>query len=346
MNGRAVAIQGGLALVGLTAAYLTWQRRPELQAGEAFVLDITKNELQQVRFDDDSMKSWVELQLAGDDNGSFVMVRVPARTLDAKGTPPDQAKPAPERLLRGNDAAKTLYERFAPLRATRALGVLDAAKLKDLRLDEPKRHLTVQTRAGRRVFDLATPPTGGNDPYLRDKADGRVFVIARPILTDFSTAATSLIERRLHNFRLEEVDRVLLAAGAAKKNWRLARTADGQGVEFALTATPDKPDPTARAWHERAFNLGMAEILGKGEKPAEGDPQSKLRLEYFARGRSLGWIELAEVSTTPAAPMSAAASPAKSTWYARSEFTVGWVKLAGDQESLVTEGVKLAGGRL
>ena len=38
MTGRAVALQGGLALLGLAAAYFTWQRQPELQSGEVFVL--------------------------------------------------------------------------------------------------------------------------------------------------------------------------------------------------------------------------------------------------------------------------------------------------------------------
>ena len=39
MTSKAVALQGGLAVVGLVAAYITWQRQPELQAGEVFVLD-------------------------------------------------------------------------------------------------------------------------------------------------------------------------------------------------------------------------------------------------------------------------------------------------------------------
>jgi hypothetical protein len=46
-----VAIQGGLALLVLVLAYTTWQRPPEKQAGEVFVLDITKNDLDNVRFE-------------------------------------------------------------------------------------------------------------------------------------------------------------------------------------------------------------------------------------------------------------------------------------------------------
>ena len=89
MNSKAVALQGGLALLGLAAAYITWQRQPELQAGEVFVLDITKNELQTLRFDDEEAKTWVELQRGSDDNGSFIALRLSERAAPAaKSTAP------------------------------------------------------------------------------------------------------------------------------------------------------------------------------------------------------------------------------------------------------------------
>jgi hypothetical protein len=348
VTGKAVVVQGGLALLGLVAAYFTWQRQPELQAGEVFVLDITKNELQSLRFDDEDAKTWVELQRDSDDNGSFVALRLSGRAApETKSTAPvaDAANPTPERVVRGGDAAKTAYERFAPLRATRALGVLDAAKLKDLGLAASKKHITVVTGAGRRIFDIASAPLGGTEPYLRDQSDGRVFVVSRSILSDFQTAATSLVERHLHGFRLEEADRVSIAAGSAKKEYRVARTADGKGVEIAAAAVPDKPDPTARAWHERVLGLWPSESLGKGELPAEGEPQTRLRLEYFAHGRSLGWLTIAEGTGPALQSVSSAAPTPKKVFYARSELTLGWVKLSGDSEALVAEGVKLAGGK-
>jgi hypothetical protein len=336
MNARAVAVQGGLALVGLAAAYLTWQRQPELQAGESFILDITKNELQKVVFTDDFNKSRVELAPTSDEIGSYVSVLL-TRPETEKG------KPEPQVLLRGNEAAKTLFERFAPLRAIRALGVLDEAKLKDLHLDGPKKHLTVFSRSGTRTFDMANPSTTTNDVYLRDQADQRVFIIMRHILVDFSNASNSLIERRLHAFRPEEADRLVVSAGAAKKEMRIARSTDGKGVELADIATPDKPDALARTWHERVFALGVSDVYGKDEKVRDGEPATKLRLEYSSRGRLLGWIELAEIPTPPESVSSGAA--AKKALYARSELTMGWDKLLGDAEGLIAEGLKLAGAK-
>ncbi len=347
MNGKAVALQGGLALVGMAAAYVTWQRQPELQAGEVFVLDITKSDLETIRFDDEEAKSWVELQRASDDNGSFVALRLSGHEApETKATAPAPEAGKPERVVRGSDAAKALYERFAPLRATRALGVLDAAKLKDLGLAAPKKHITVMTRSGRRVYDIAPAPLGGTDPYLRDQADGRTFVVPRSILSDFQTAGSSLVEHHLHGFRLEDADRVSMTAGPVKKEYRVARSADGRGVEIASTATPDKADPAARTWHERAFGLWPSESLGKGETPAEGEPQTKLRLDYFARGRSLGWLTIAEVPVPLVESVSSATAAPKKVFYARSELTLGWVKLSGDTDTVVADGAKLAGGKL
>jgi len=348
VTGKGVALQGGLALVGLVAAYLTWQRQPELQAGEVFVLDITKNELGKVRFDDEEAKTWAEIQLERDDGGSFVALRLSRHEAPAPKTPapaPTADKSTPERVVRGSDTAKTLYERFAPLRATRALGVLDAAKLKDLGLATAKKHITVSTRSGQHVFDLASAPLGGSDPYLRDQADGRVFVVSRSILSDFQAAATSLVEHHLHGFRLEDADRVAMTAGSTKKDFRVARAADGRGVEIALAGAPDKPDPAARAWHERAFGLWPSDSLGKDETPAEGEPQPKFRLDYSARGRNLGWVVVAEASVAPTENVSSAAPAPKKTFYAKSEFTLGWAKLSGDSDSLVAESAKLASGK-
>ena len=68
-----------------------------------------------------------------------------------------------------------------------------------------------------------------------------------------------------------------------------------------------------------------------------------VRLESLGRGRTLGWLELAEASGSEA--VSTIAPTPKKALYARSELTAGWVKLSADNESLFAEGEKLAGGK-
>jgi hypothetical protein len=76
MNARATAIQGGLAAAALVGAYLTWQRAPELAVGEVFAFDVTKNDLEKVRYADEEAKSWSEITRGKDANGSFVWLRM------------------------------------------------------------------------------------------------------------------------------------------------------------------------------------------------------------------------------------------------------------------------------
>ena len=113
-----------------------------------------------------------------------------------------------------------------------------------------------------------------------------------------------------------------------------ARIEDFPGIRLAPAATPDKPDATLKNWHDRVFGLFPTEVLGQGEVPAAGAPTSSSALEYFSRGRRIGWTELAR-SPAPAVSTTTAAAPVQG--WARSEFTLGWFKLAGDAQALLTE---------
>lgn len=347
MSPRAVAWQGALAALGLLAAYFTWQREPELVQGEVFVMDIAKGDLERVRYEDQEWKTWVELGRDKDDNGPYVTVRTSGTdsTAAASAIPaghPYVALKVPERLVRGNQSARVLFDMFAPFRAVRALGVLDPAKLKDLGLDTTKKRIEVQARGGKRRFAIAPAPPGGTDPYIRDEADGRVYIVGRQILSDMQAASTNLLERRLHGFRIEDVDRVAVTAKGKIKELKASRIEDLPGVRLAPAATPDKPDETAKNWHDRVWNLFPSEVMGKGELPAEGAPRVAVKVEYFTRGRSLGWVELARgAPPQPNESSKDAPPPAPDVAYARSEFTSGWMKMPAEAFSLMSEGENL-----
>jgi hypothetical protein len=346
MNTRGVAVQGGLAAAALLAAYFTWQRQPELVAGEVYALDIAKGDLEKLRYEDQDLHSFAELVKDKDENGSFVSVHLSGS--DATGARMPSNHPmvpikVPERFVRGNEAASRLFERVAPMRATRALGVLDGAKLKDLGLDTTKKRLEVVGRGTKRRYAIAPAPPGGMDPYIRDEQDGRVYIISRTILSDLQSATTNLVERRLHSFKLEDVDRVIVYASGKKKEFKANRIEELPGVRLTA-AGADKPDETAKNWHDRVWNLFPSDVLGRGEAPDGGSPKTAVRVEYFMRGRSLGWVELAR-KPAPAANESTAtpAPPTPDAAYGRSEFSLGWMKLPQDANALINEGESLAG---
>ncbi len=341
MTGRQVLVQGGLAVAALCAAYLTWQRAPELAPDEAIAVDIGKNDIVSVRFDDEEKNTWVELTRSSDDNGPFVTVRLgpqekpaPPKPLDkdkAKDKEKDQGNvKTPERLVRGSDAADKLLASFTPLRASRGLGLLNPEKLKELGLDATKKRITLTLRNGKRSFAIAPAPPGGTMPYLRDEADGKVYLVARSLLSDFQAAASLLVERRLHAFRVEEADRLRVSAGSHPREVLVSRS--NEQTRLALASSPAEPDAAIKTWHDRAFSLWPAEVLGQGEIPAEGNPQTALRIDYSSRGRPLGYLEMGKV-----APVASSGEGAKDTLFARSERTLGWVRLGADAQNVLAD---------
>jgi hypothetical protein len=338
---RQVALQATLALAGLCAAYFTWQRAAELAPGEVFVIDSGKNDVSAVRFDDQEKSVWVELTTTSDENGPFTSVHLSPqeRATTAKDQTKDQTKDhnkdqkpskTPERMVRGSEAADKLLAGFAPLRASRGLGILDPTRLKDLGLDEPKRHFTLTLRNGKRAFAIAPAPPGGSEPYLRDEVSGQVYVVSRSLLSDFQSAASLLVERRLHGFKVEEADRVAIQRGGKKEEFVISRSEDR--VQLSPVSSPDKPDSTAKTWHDRAFAVWPVEVLGKDEAPEGGQPQVELRIDYAVRGHRLGFVEIARL-----AALASSSDGAKDTLFARSEHTLGWVKLPADTQSLLAD---------
>ena len=341
MTFRQVAVQGGLALGALVLAYVTWQRSPELAPDEVFVVDIGKSDLVSARFDDQEKSTWVELGRSSDESGPFVSVYLGPQEQPVSGKPPKaeakpeakpEAKKTPERLVRGSDAAEKLFTSFAPLRASRSLGILSAEKLKALGLDAAKKRITLVLRKGNRTFAIAPAPAGGTEPYLRDEQSGQVYLVARSLLSDFQSAASLLVERHVHSFRLEDVDRIGVSHGATKREFSVSRSE--RGVQLAPASAPDKPDSAFKTWHDRVFATWPVEVLGKDEVPAQGAPQVELRVEYSLRGHRLGYIEIGKVEDV------ATTSPStKTTLFARSERTLGWFKLAAD--TLLADGQAL-----
>src|SRR5207249_3312658 len=122
MNVRGAAVQSGLAALGLVVAYTTWQREPERAPGESIVVDVNKSDVQKVRFDDGAGKTVELSQRKERDEEPRVWLNLG----------PDVKTKKPAREVPGNEGAERLWEKFAPLRATRALGVLKADKLKEL----------------------------------------------------------------------------------------------------------------------------------------------------------------------------------------------------------------------
>jgi hypothetical protein len=357
MKVRGTVIQGALAVAGLSAAYATWQREPERAAGEVVVLEATRSDLQKARFEDD--KGWVEVWRGPAPEGAgdkAAWLKLSAR----EPAPPSNTK-APERELRGNDAAVRLLDALTPLRASRALGVVEPGKLKEFGLapaDAPdggaapaykKRTLAITARGDTRTFTVGSPP-GLYATYIKDDRDGRVYLLGGSVVSDLENASARLSDRTLHGFKAGDYDGVTVEAGGKSRELVALPGDSPASGKLASKKTADKPDETARNWHDKLFRSYPSEILGKGEKPSAGEPQIALKVTYASKGAQKGFIEVGKIALPPPATPPPAAlpgghpspTPPQVEYWARTEHTAGWVKLGFGIEDVLKEAEKIA----
>lgn len=357
MKARGAMIQGALAAAGLVVAFATWQREPEKAAGEVDVVDLGKGELVAVRYQ--SGPRWVELQREGEGKQArlFVTIAEPPPAPPAP-PPPDGGTPAPDggaaaattspdagaqsppataapqavaRRFRANEAAERLLDTLSPPRASRALGVLDEARRKEVGLDQQPRRLELRTRREVHAFEAAVPPYGLGTAYLEAAKDRRVFLVQAAPLNDLDGAQLRLIERRLHRFELEQVEAVTVTLGDRKRE--LVRAASREPVpqlKLAPKERPEAPDETATTWHERLFRVLVTEVLAEGEQPPGGAPRTELRADYRAADGVTGFLEVARSGND---------------YFARSELTAGWVKLYAGAAEVIKEAPRVLGGK-
>jgi Domain of unknown function (DUF4340) len=371
VTGRALAVQGGLAIVGLTIAYATWQREPERPADDVVVVDTTRGDLGNVHFEDESNS--VDLRRGNEGGEPTVWLRIqdkpkptaPSPTPASTATKPDAGTsstataavtpppppptppPKPPRELRGDEPAEKLLGQFAPFRSPRAFGVLDAKKLKELGLDGAKKKLAITARGETREFVIGQPAQGGGESYLRDVKDGRTYLMPRQLLADLQGAAFRLVDRKLHSFKLAEVGHLQVASSGKTRDFVIKNPQDANAYKLAPAGTPDKPDELARNWHEKIWRLYPTEVLGRGEAPAAGVPKVSVRVDYLDGSKRVGWIEIGKldvpISAVPQPSPHGAPAAGGPEIYGRTEHTAGWVRLRNDT-SLLTDADKVAAG--
>jgi hypothetical protein len=342
VKARSTALQGGLALAGLVAAYVTWQRpKDSFKSESVVVVDATKNSLERVRYEDglravtiekkdrllvtlaylpgkrpviDAGTTFFEADAGADggvDGGSTVLV-------SAK-----PAEPVPDRTVFANDRADTLWARLTPFEGTRALGKMPKEKLDEVGLANSERKLELQVSGVSHRFTISRAVPG-----LIGKS-GDVFLISSSLFNELDPNSQLLVDRRFHLFKPSEFDSFTVKA-ADKSVAFLQTGADiPQTAKVARASTPDKAEELVKNWHEKVWNrLIVTEVLSQGELPKAGAPEVQLRIDYTLKGQPKGFLELA-IDTN------------KATW-ARSENTPSWVSVHQGSEEIILEGLKLA----
>jgi hypothetical protein len=347
VKARSVSIYGGLALVGLVAAYLTWQRPKEtVKADQVTIVDASKQSLERVRFDDGTRfidvvkrtepetRLWVTLgYLPG--KAPVVDAGIAVESLD--GGAPDGGALAvtvktpeipPTRTMKTNERGDTLWTRFTPFVGTRALGTLPEAKLDELGLVNSGRTLELTIAGGTRRFIASKPVSGIIGGYVMDEKTKEVFLLPTTVFTELDPSSQLLVDRRLHTFKQAEFDAFTVKADALSGDFVQTNADIPATAKVARKASPDKPDEMAKNWHDKIWNrVIVTDVLGEGELPKSGAPTVALRIDYSLRGTPKGWLEVG-------------LDPKGATW-ARTENTASWVAVHQGADELVLEAKKI-----
>lgn len=346
MKARSAALQGGLAAVGLIAAYVTWQRPKEgVKADSVVVLEATKASLEKVAYSDGLRSITVEKG----DRMLVTLAYLPGKrpVVDAGisvveldggvdgGTQQVAVKPAeppPDRTVYANDRADTIWTKLTPFEGARALGQLGKEKLDEVGLTSSERKLELTVSGIPHRFTISRPVQGLIGNYAQNEKTGDVFLISSSLFNELDPNSQLLVDRRLHQFKPTEFDAFTVKSGTKSAAFVQTGADVPQLAKVARAETPDKAEELVKNWHDKVWGrLIVTEVLSKGEQPKSGEPEVQLRIEYSNKGQPKGWLELGFDAT-------------RGTW-ARSENTASWVSIHQGSEEIILEGIKLAVGQ-
>jgi hypothetical protein len=249
----------------------------------------------------------------------------PAVAAAPKVEPPKPAKVRKVHQFKGSKSVEELMKSLASLSAVRALGQVDAEKLKAFGLADRKKSLTLVSGSSPRIFYIGGNTYGNMDTYVQDKEDGRVFVVHQRLLQDFLYAEFRLVDRVLNTFEPRDVERAAITAKGSTKtlvqqNRRLASSA-----YWADEASPEKRKDFYRNWMSKVLSLRVAEYT-EPDKKLDG-LEEVVSLVYWNGPKKIGFLKLfKKAALIP--KVAGSTEEGAGDYYALTDTTRAYVKLS------------------
>jgi len=181
-------------------------------------------------------------------------------------------------------------------------------------LDESEATLSVTTDKGERVFDVGARCYGSNNYYLQEHGSGHVLLVESRMIGDIKGGSTRLMENSLQTYGKDEVERAVVTAGPATREFLHQNRDDSKLAFWADAAEPNRTHDAADAWLDRVFRLRALEYFA--------EPPQRLalvvRVQFLDAGRELGFMEIATAVDEEGQPLH----------LIRTENTIEWVKVS------------------
>ncbi len=309
--------------VALVGAYQTWTHEgdPDL-SGSTVILAGDKEDLVAVEYD--SPTTNVRLAVREDELGAYVWVQATPKK-DAVPEPaaaPDNPHGAPKKpvenglpeAFKAGASGDQLTAGLAPFVAKRVLEGVDEAKLDELGFGEGQGALTI-TRKGReaKTYEVGAKAYGGSNRYVRDSADGTVYIVASNVLDPLETAKRSLPDRMLYGFDVTDIERVTIHGGEASATF-VQNNPDDRAARFWAAEGSSEPNAAAAGWLDKALRLRVSRYVPEDERPA--GLSEAFRYQLMAGRQAL------EITV-----LRAAGDDGEESWYAASPYNRGLVQL-------------------
>ena len=277
---KLVTVHAGLLLAAAVAAYLTWARSDAQPGvpGSILLWSVDPADVTSVAYDIPGKR--VVLEQREDDGGRYLWATVVA---DSAGAAPDTTQ-----FLVG-DQTEALLREMAEPRALRELGAVDAAREEEYGLQGAESSLEVSFDSETRRLLVGGTVFGTGDRYVKDEADGEVYVLPGLTLTSLGDAQNALLERRLHAFDPALVATVNVVTPRGERAMRRVAPSPDASPTWTPPDAPDQPDQTFANFMERVQQLFIVDFV----PPAGGATEPVVRLDYFdASGALMGYGEL------------------------------------------------------
>lgn len=266
-----VRILAVLVVLLLVGAYLSWTRKDEAASLEK----VNISELVPERVDE---LVWITRTQT-----------VTVSRKDAAGTKYvwfDVKSGKTTKGFKGNKAASTVFEAFAPFAAVRTLGsALDAEQLAETKLERPDSKLIIRTKGEDKVYEVGGRTFGSRDWYVRAAGGREVFVVASRVFQEVDFAEGKFMQRDLETVDKKDVSGVVLKAGPKEVRFLQQNRLSPSDAFWTRAETPDAKDEAvgnylrkieglkAVAYVEPAMITGATRILDltwlEDDKPKE-----------------------------------------------------------------------------
>lgn len=271
---KTLKVHGGLFLLAVIGALLTWTRDTTTEAdeGRPLVWERDTTEVVSVHYRAPEMD--VQIQRRTDEAGSFLW------GIEVEGAESTDTLEYPV-----GAPGSTLVGRLANLRVIRDLGALSPEMVERFGLGDATETVEVSFVDGERLLTVGDSAFGGRDRYALEPATGAGYVIASDITRPLSIGEGALRERWLHRFMDDDVAtvRITVPGGGARE---MTRTEDGEWTDEGS----DVPDAAFANFMQRVDQLAIG---GYGAEPVAASTRSLVRVDYLDdAGEQLGFVEL------------------------------------------------------